>query len=102
MASLRSPWAYSIAAVLLLAPGCGDDSSSNDGEEDGSGSSSGVDDAGPPPTTSGAVDSSTGEPPAGFCEGATALVYEPLAKRLDAYPDDVFTVDDFGATGVRV
>jgi hypothetical protein len=103
MASLRSPVGFSIAAaVLVLAVGCGDDSSSNDGEGDTSGASSGADDTGPPPTTDGVDESSTGEPPVGFCEGATALVYEPLAKRLDAYPDDVFTVDDDGATGVRV
>lgn len=101
MASLRRPCGCSIAAVLLLACACGDDSSSNDGEDEGT-ASSGTDDTGPPPTTSGVVDSSTGESPAGFCEGATALVYDPLAKRLDAYPDDVFTVDDDGATGVRV
>jgi dienelactone hydrolase len=43
-------------------------------------------------------------PPADTCEGPVAHVYDPLvSQRLDAWPDDVFTVaDDASPTGRRV
>lgn len=99
---IASPSKTSIAWLFTAALGCGDDAGSSDDDDTGSEGGSESDESGPPPTSSGVDTTSTGEPPATFCEGATALVYDPLAQRLDAYPDDVFTVDDDGPTGVRV
>jgi hypothetical protein len=95
-----------LAIAMLCAAACGDDGASS-GEDDTTGSEGGSSSGDPtvtggtPPTTS-ADTSSTGEPPASYCAGPTALVYDPLAMRLDAFPDDVFTVDEDTATGVRV
>jgi dienelactone hydrolase len=45
-----------------------------------------------------------GIPPAkGFCNESTAFVYDPASRRLDAFPDDFFTMDDPSSlTGQRV
>jgi acetyl esterase/lipase len=41
--------------------------------------------------------------PAIFCPGSTALIYDPLARQLAAFPDDFWTDDDAStATGVKV
>ena len=104
MAYSRIPFAPSPAIVGLFVTvlACGDDAGSSDEGESTGGSGSESDESGEPPTTSGADTTSTGEPPSTFCAGPTALVYAPLEQRLDAFPDDVFTVDDDGPTGVRV
>jgi pimeloyl-ACP methyl ester carboxylesterase len=88
-----------LALPSALAMGCGDDS----GHADEGGTSSGSGEGTTMVETSLQADtsSSTGEP-AGFCMGTTVLQYDPAAKRVDAFPDDYFTVDDDGMTGVRV
>jgi dienelactone hydrolase len=55
--------------------------------------------------TSSSSSSGTGGSGGGvaFCQGATAVLYDPLAKSLQAFPDDFFTVDDPATkTGLRV
>lgn len=103
MAFLRQDLLARALPSLLLAIGCGDDASS-DGDDDSTGTAE-SDDTGTTDGGSGTESAdvtSTGEGPATFCAGPTALVYDPLAMRLDALPDDVFTVDDDGPTGVKV
>ncbi len=96
--------ARALSCLLPLVVACGDDASSDD--DDGSTGTGDTGDTGTtddgPGTTESADVTSTGEGPAEFCAGPTSLVYDPLAMRLDALPDDVFTVDDDGPTGVRV
>ena len=90
-----------IALTTVLATACGDDSGhSND--ETGSSSGGGTEGGTLVETSLGAdTSSSTGEP-MGFCMGTTVLQYDPAAKRIDAFPDDYFTVDEDTVTGVRV
>lgn len=46
-------------------------------------------------TASGSGGSSGGPPaPKAFCEGATTLLYDPLAGQVTSFPDDFFTIDD--------
>lgn len=89
-----------IALLTALTVGCGDDS--GHASDDGTGSSGGGSESTTFVDTSLAdTSSSTGEP-MGFCMGTTVLQYDPAAKQIDAFPDDYFTVDDDGMTGVRV
>ncbi len=88
-----------LGSALLLA--CGDDAGPSG--QDGTADSTGTMGAGTLAETSLSPDtSSTSGEPEGFCMGATVLQYDPLAQRIDAFPDDVFTVDEDTATGVRV
>lgn len=98
--SHRLPRGRLLAAALACGAGCGGDDATVDsdaettaGDSDGSGSSG--------PGSSGSADTTTGGP-ATFCAGPTVLQYDPLAMRLDAFPDDFFTVDEDTPSGVRV
>jgi len=85
----------------LAAPlACGGDDSSV-ASEDTNGSETG-DTTTLPVTTETADASSSSGGPEGFCAGATLLQYDPAALRIDAFPDDVFTVDEDTPSGVRV
>lgn len=87
-----------VFATVLVACG-GDDAAT--GEATGTTTTDASTSTGDAPPTTSSADTSTGEP-ASWCAGPTALQYDPLALRLDAFPDDVFTVDADTATGVRV
>ena len=78
--------ATALTTGLVLGSACGSD---DDGDKK-SGSGGGTSDGG------------TDAPVAAFCEGPTSFQYEPTAARGDAFPDDYFTKDDPGDTGVRV
>jgi pimeloyl-ACP methyl ester carboxylesterase len=89
-----------VVAWAVVAVACGDDGGPAGSGTDGSTT---ADTSGTTmlPTTND-ESSSSGPAPSGFCEGATQLLYDPATGRIDAFPDDVFTVDDDGPTGVRV
>jgi pimeloyl-ACP methyl ester carboxylesterase len=95
-----APIGLSRIAVLLLAasPACGDDS----GQAEGAGTDASDSSSAGEGTTAGVDSSSSTGEPGGFCMGPSMLQYDPLAQRIDAFPDDFFTVDDDGVTGVRV
>lgn len=97
---MRRNVSASIVIATLAAACGGDDSASGEAEGTTAGSdessSSGV-----PTTSTSSADTTTGGP-ATWCVGPTALQYDPLALRIDAFPDDVFTVDEDTTTGVRV
>jgi dienelactone hydrolase len=94
---MRLGWSACAIASAVLA--CGDDGSGGSGgstESSGGGTTTSF-----TGTVSSGVDTTTGGGD-GFCAGPTELVYEPLAGRVDAFPDDFFTVDEATPTGVRV
>lgn len=86
----------------VLAVACGDDGVSAGTATDGSTGTTAMPTTTATDTLEGSSSSSGGPEPLAFCESATQLLYDPAAGSLDAFPDDVFTVDDDGPTGVRV
>ncbi len=88
---------------MVLAIGCGDDApgtpETDAGTEAEVPTSTGVAETTTGSDTEVADGSSSSGAPLVFCEGSTALVYDPAAKGLDAFPDDVFTVEAKTATG---
>lgn len=85
---------------LIFAMACGGDDT---GAASGSADATDTDGSTSSETSSGVGTEGTeseGEPM--FCEGPTVLRYAPLDAVLDAFPDDFFTLDDDGPTGVRV
>jgi hypothetical protein len=85
----------------LVAPlACGGDDQGVASDETTGSESTGDTTASQP--TSETADSSSSGGPVAFCAGPTALQYDPAAARIDAFPDDVFTVDEDTPSGVRV
>lgn len=90
-----------MALCVALTAACGDDIPSESDASDTDLPTSGT-----VGDTQGDADSvsldESGEPPLTFCEGSTAVLYDPLAGGLDIFPDDFFTVQADTASGVRV
>ncbi|MCX4247506.1 hypothetical protein [Paraliomyxa miuraensis] len=98
------PWVLVSLLALGGPSGCGDDTSVTDeGTSSSDGSTtepqtSSVDSTGEGSTSEG----STGEPEVEACEGLTHMLYDPVAGKVDAYPDDFYTVAADTPTGLRV
>ncbi|MEM6296042.1 MAG: hypothetical protein AAGA54_32515 [Myxococcota bacterium] len=95
---------WQLGLGLALAIGCGDDAPSTPDTDGGTTGGDTVTTTGGAQTTGGAETdvadgSSSSGAPLAFCEGSTALIYDPAAKGLDAFPDDVFTIEADTATG---
>ncbi len=96
---------YGVRVGLVLAlMGCGDDGASTPTGDTDSGSTTGDPGSttGSGSTSTAAADSSSSGEPLAFCEDGLALRYDPAAKVLDAFPDDVFTSDAATPTGLQV
>ncbi len=96
MSTRRSQWCYALG--LAWFGGCGGDQGVVADATTAAATTADASTSGPS-TSDGS--SSTGAPE-GFCVGPTVLQYDPAARRIDAFPDDVFTVEADTATGLRV
>jgi dienelactone hydrolase len=95
--SRRAVFVQCAAIVAALTIGCGDSAAQ---DADATSSSSETTDAS---SSSESSEPDLPEPDVPeFCAGAVALLYDPGAGRLDAFPDDALTDDASTDTGVRV
>jgi hypothetical protein len=94
-----------VLGLALAAAACGDDQPATE-TDDGTGTvATMAGSVGSDGVMSTGVDTTAGDteaPPAGLCEGPTAVRYDPMGGLLDAYPDDFYTVADDTPTGRRV